>query len=148
MTLNPTFVTFTPWITTEGYLDLLQTLLDVDLVDHVAPIQYAIRLLIPDSSKLLELPEVRELVGAFDAEKLFYPWEHPDPRVDRLCEDVLRAVQEGQRYQESRRSIFRRVWKLAHEACDRELNEEHAVAALDQAPPRATVPYLTEPWYC
>src|SRR5262249_32266309 len=55
LALNPTFVTFTPWTTPESYLDLLWTLLQQNLVDNVSPIQYGIRLLIMERSRLLEL---------------------------------------------------------------------------------------------
>ena len=63
LALNPTFVTFMPWTSLDGYLDLLTVLSDLDLIENVAPIQYAIRLLIPAGSKLLDLPGTRELVG-------------------------------------------------------------------------------------
>jgi radical SAM superfamily enzyme YgiQ (UPF0313 family)/biotin carboxylase len=53
MVLNPTFVPFTPWTTLEGYRDLLGLLAAEDLVYHVAPVQLAIRLLIPAGSRLL-----------------------------------------------------------------------------------------------
>ncbi|MEO8078544.1 MAG: CUAEP/CCAEP-tail radical SAM protein, partial [Acidobacteriota bacterium] len=43
LTLTPTFVAFTPWTTPAGYLDLLHAIDRLDLVDHVAPIQLAIR---------------------------------------------------------------------------------------------------------
>ncbi len=66
LVLSPTFVPFTPWISLEGYRDLLAALADLDLIEHVAPIQLAIRLLIPAGSRLLELPEVRDLAGDFD----------------------------------------------------------------------------------
>jgi radical SAM superfamily enzyme YgiQ (UPF0313 family) len=148
LALNPTFVTFTPWTTLGGYLDLIKLLLDLDLVDNIAPIQFAIRLLIPAGSRLLELPSVQELVGEFDEQALSYPWAHPDPRVDRLHRDVLAAVQEGQALGECRHDIFRRVWKLAHEAYEDKMFERSAVSELDQAPPRSSIPYLTEPWYC
>jgi hypothetical protein len=58
MTLLPTFVPFTPWTTLEGYSDLLGVLAQESLTENVAPIQLAIRLLIPAGSRLLELPEV------------------------------------------------------------------------------------------
>jgi hypothetical protein len=148
LALNPTFVTFTPWTTPGGYLDLIKLLLDLDLVDNIAPIQFAIRLLIPAGSRLLELPSAQELVGDFDEQGLCYPWAHPDPRVDRLHRDVLASVQEGQAAGECRRAIFRRVWKLAHEAYEDKIFELSAVSELDQAPPRSSIPYLTEPWYC
>jgi len=75
-------VPFTPWISLEGYLELLADLAEMDLVEHVGPIQLAIRLLIPAGSRLLELQEVRDLVGGFDDALLSYRWRHPDPRVD------------------------------------------------------------------
>ena len=146
--LNPTFVAFSPWITAEGYMDLLQVILDLDLVDDVAPIQYGIRLLIPRSSKLLELPEVRELVGDFDERRLVYPWAHPDSRVDLLQEGVMQVVQEMSRDEQSRRRVFQRVWALARELSKGSARDDARVAALDRARPRVTIPFLTEPWYC
>ncbi len=62
--LNPTFVAFTPWTTPFDYLTMLRTIEELDLIENVAPIQYAIRLLIPAGSRLLELSDVRELVGS------------------------------------------------------------------------------------
>jgi hypothetical protein len=141
-------VAFSPWITAEGYLDLLRVVLDLDLVDDVAPIQYGIRLLIPRSSKLLELRQVRELVGDFDERSLVYPWAHPDSRVDLLQERVMQVVQEGLRHEQSRRRIFQRVWALARELCEDSAHADVKVAALDRARPRVTIPFLTEPWYC
>ena len=43
-----------------------ELLVELDLVDQVAPIQLAIRLLIPEGSLLLELPEVRTMIEPFD----------------------------------------------------------------------------------
>jgi radical SAM superfamily enzyme YgiQ (UPF0313 family) len=145
--INPTFVIFSPWTSLESYLDLLHLLVDLDLVDSVAPIQYAIRLLIPASSRLLELEEVQRLVGEFDEESLAYTWVHPDSRVDRLQQDALREIKKGQALRETRRQVFGRIWGIAHEAYHGS-NQQLRIASLDQAPNRASVPYLTEPWYC
>jgi len=62
-TLHPTFVPFTPWTTLDGYLDLLDVLQEQALVENVAPIQLGIRLLIPEGSRMLELEDVRRMVG-------------------------------------------------------------------------------------
>jgi radical SAM superfamily enzyme YgiQ (UPF0313 family) len=148
LALNPTFVTFTPWTTPETYLDLLRTLLQEDLVDNVSPIQYGIRLLIMERSRLLELAEVQEIIEPFEPVSLIYPWHHPDPRVDQLHHDVLVAVQQGQQERETRRQIFKRIWQLALAACERQEIDAWKLAALDQALPVAEIPYLTEPWYC
>src|SRR5205085_4797152 len=90
--LSPTFIPFTPWTTLASYADLLKTLAELDLVEHVAPVQLAIRLLIPSGSRLLELEDIRAVVGEFDREKLAYPWQHPDPRVDELQRQVEGVV--------------------------------------------------------
>ena len=148
LVLNPTFVTFTPWTTVEGYMELLELLSEQRLVDNVAPVQYAIRLLLPAGSRLLELPETKEVVQGYNEEALCYTWEHPDPQMDRLFEAVTRAVQHGLKAEHSRRQIFAEVWRLASEAYGREAGEGFRCAALDKALPFATVPYLTEPWYC
>jgi len=146
--MNPTFVIFSPWTSLKSYLDLLHLLVDLDLVDSVASIQYAIRLLIPASSRLLELEEVQTLVCKFDEQTLAYPWVHPDPAVDRLQQDALREVKKGQSLRETRLQIFQRIWNTAHDAYGKSLSEHFKIASLDQAPDRASVPFLTEPWYC
>lgn len=143
MTLHPTFVTFTPWTTTEGYLDLLRVLAGENLVENVAPIQLGIRLLIPAGSRLLELPEVRNQVPAFDAESLIYPWKNADERVDELGEIVQGIAADADRNKESRPVAFEKIWKAAHvasgvAATDLRIAEFHGAA----------VPFLSEPWYC
>jgi hypothetical protein len=45
---------------------MLDVIEQQQLVDHVAPIQLGIRLLIPEGSRMLELDEVRQVTGAFD----------------------------------------------------------------------------------
>jgi radical SAM superfamily enzyme YgiQ (UPF0313 family) len=114
--LNPTFVTFTPWTTVQSYLEFVRALRDLDLVDNVAPVQYAIRLLIPAGSRLLELTEIRELVGPFSKQDLVFPWTHPDPDVDALFQGVKDDVVRGQRAQEPRSRIFDRIWNRVRSA--------------------------------
>src|SRR5262249_9121925 len=72
--LSPTFIPFTPWTTRESYRNFLRALVELDVADQVAPIQVAIRLLIPEGSRILELPEIRHAIGPFDAKALVYPW--------------------------------------------------------------------------
>ena len=141
MTLHPTFVPFTPWTTMEGYLDLLRVLAAEELIENVAPIQLGIRLLIPEGSRLLELEEVRGMVGAFDAESLVYPWGNADARVDALSETVQSIAAEADRKKESRTAAFARIWEAAHAATG---------AMAPELPVRElrAVPFLSEPWYC
>src|ERR1700687_1577128 len=141
ITLHPTFVPFTPWTTMEGYLDLLRVLVAEQLVENVAAIQLGIRLLIPEGSRLLELEEVRQTVGAFDAESLVYPWRNADSRVGALSETVQSIAAEADRKKESRAAAFARIWKAAHAAVGVEARELRVTAGRE-------VPFLSEPWYC
>jgi len=142
VTLVPTFVAFHPWLTRASYCDLLDTIDRLDLVDHVAPIQLAIRLLLPNGSRLLALDEMRAHVGPFDPETLAYRWTHPDPEVDALQRDVMAIV--GTRLTANRRAVFDEVRALA---CER-AGIGRPTADARPARDRATVPYLNEPWYC
>jgi radical SAM superfamily enzyme YgiQ (UPF0313 family) len=146
LNLNPTFVTFNPWITLAGYRDLLATILELGLIGNVSPIQYAIRLLIPRGSRLLELPLVQEFVGDFDPAALAYPWTHPDPRMDRLHADVL-AVVGNQTTGEDRHAIFAKVWELTEAAGENSPSDPFALVATG-VPSREPIPHLSEPWYC
>ena len=139
VTLVPTFVAFHPWLDARDYCDLLDTIAELDLVDHVAPIQLAIRLLVPEGSRLLELPELRARLGVFDPATLAYPWTHADPRVDALQRDVTALV--GTRQTADRRASFDEIRALAHERAG--LPRPDPVARTS-----AAVPYLNEPWYC
>jgi radical SAM superfamily enzyme YgiQ (UPF0313 family) len=147
LNLNPTFVTFSPWLTLQGYHDLLATILELDLVGNVSSIQYAIRLLIPRGSRLLELPLVQEFVGAFDPAALVYPWTHPDPRMDRLHEQVLALVGGTFGESEDRYATFARVWDLTERARDAATSDPFALVP-QAASSREPIPHLSEPWYC
>jgi len=145
LTLAPTFVPFTPWISLEGYLELLADLAEMDLVEHVGPIQLAIRLLIPAGSRLLELQEVRDLVGGFDDALLSYRWRHPDPRVDRLQAGLQELVRQEEAAGAGRREIFGKVWLLAEEAAGKPCRP---LVEKPLGPARMPIPFMTEPWFC
>jgi radical SAM superfamily enzyme YgiQ (UPF0313 family) len=140
--LAPTFVPFTPWTTLEGYLDLLRTLVRLRLVEAVPPIQLCIRLLVPEGSYLLQLPGFREMLEAFDAKLLGYPWRHADPRVDALQQAVQVCAEQGDRQGWSRSDIFGQIWRLAHDALGIE------VPPLTRADFGEPIARLSEPWYC
>jgi radical SAM superfamily enzyme YgiQ (UPF0313 family) len=142
--LQPTFVPFTPWTTLESYIDLLRVLRENDLAENVAPIQLAIRLLIPAGSRLLELEEVKRLIAPFDPSALVYPWQNSDPRVDALGEEVERIVATSEKSKLPRRAIFDRIWEQATEAAGVDVG----LASQPVLAPRAAIPYLNEPWYC
>ena len=139
LALSPTFIPFTPWTTRQSYREFLRTLLDLELADQVAPIQLAIRLLITQGSLLLELPEVRATIGPFDPSALTYPWRNKDAALDGLAAAAQQTVAREERLAAPRIEIFRKIWDLA---------EAGPWPVETPRPDRATIPYLTEPWYC
>ena len=96
------------------------------------------RLLIPQGSLLLELDEIRAQVGPFDPGRLYYPWRNQDTAMDALCASVQETIKREERRQASRSEIFRQIWDLA----------QAGKLPDTPLPARATIPYLTEPWYC
>ena len=101
------------------------------------------RLLISAGSRLLELDEVRGMVGPFDEERLCYPWRHPDPRVDTLQRDVEDIVQEAIEVGISRGAIFARIWERLQAAFDRRTRPMPDIVLGTGA-----IPQFSEPWYC
>jgi len=140
LALVPTFVAFTPWTTMPAYLDLLEAIDQLDLVDHVPPVQWSIRLLIPAGSRLLDLQEVLDVVGPFDPQALTYPWRHRDPRVDAFQQTVSALAA----HSVTRNETFDAIRAAAADAAGVPL--PLAVPRLNRERPR--VPFLTEPWYC
>ena len=138
----PTFVAFTPWTTLEGYVELLQRLIGLGLVESVPPIQLCIRLLVPQGSYLLQLPGFRDLIQDFDAKILGYPWRHQDARVDGLQQQVQAFVASAEGAGLSRREVFARIWAMAHEALGK------TAPPLDYLKLGSPTPHLSEPWYC
>lgn len=142
LAMNPTFVSFTPWTSLETYLDFLETIRSFDLVPNVSPIQYAIRLLIPSGSRLLELNETQNIIGDFDEQSLSYAWSHPDPRMDELHQQLSDYVQDAE--SASREEIHLGVLERALRMAGR----SDALPVLESSNETAAIPHLDEPWYC
>jgi radical SAM superfamily enzyme YgiQ (UPF0313 family) len=141
LTLQPTFVPFTPWTTRSSYFNLLENIAEYNLVSAVPTIQLAIRLLIPSRSRLLELPEIAASVDDFDSQKLVYPWRHSDFALDELAENISGIVATAETNKESRAETFECIWDAAAAL------QEKVPAPFRQSSPRPA-PYLSEPWYC
>jgi radical SAM superfamily enzyme YgiQ (UPF0313 family) len=137
ITLNPTFVAFHPWTTLASVLDIIATLEDLGLVGSVAPIQLTTRLLVPEGSLLLGLPELAGAFGTFDAERLVYPWVHRDPAVDALHASFESLVAEAARNGWDRYQTFDRLHELAG-------GTPRPRSQVEGSP----VPQFLEPWFC
>ena len=120
---------------------MLREIERLGLVPAVSPIQYAIRLLIPQGSRMLELEDVRGAdravrSGVADARVAASP-----TRAWTRCSSTLEQLV-GSRLNAPRDEVFARVWDIAHDAA--------GLAPPPREPllSRAAVPYLNEPWYC
>ncbi|MDP6352085.1 MAG: CUAEP/CCAEP-tail radical SAM protein [Alphaproteobacteria bacterium] len=144
LTLSPTFIPFTPWTTLEGYHDLLREIAALDLIAEVAPIQLAIRLLVPQGSRLRGLAALRRGLGPYQPEALSYPWRNPDPRVEALSQAVAAAVEGAEGIGEDRAGTFAKIVALTRRAGGLDPVPDWLPPARSRAP----VPRMSEPWYC
>jgi len=141
--MRPSLLPFTPWETLDSYLDLLRFVARHDLIEHVDPIQLAIRLLVPPGSSLLDDPSASEWLGPLDAANFTYRWEHPDPRMDALHRELSRLVEQAAGDTAPARQTFALIWQTAHAAAGRA-----APAMLKPVTARRPPPRLTESWFC
>jgi hypothetical protein len=72
--IRPSWLPFTPWATLDDVRAILEFVAEHDLVGNVDPVQYTIRLLVPEGSLLLG--HIAGL-GPWDAARLTYPWTSP-----------------------------------------------------------------------
>jgi len=143
LSLRPTWVAFTPWTTLDGYRAWLDFLAKEALVDATDPVQYALRLLVPPGSWLLDQPALRPHLRGLVPDGFHHAWSHPDPRVDALQSDVAAAVAAAADRREDAAVTFDRVRALAAAAAG-----VAAPAPLGLARDRRRPPRLSEPWFC
>jgi radical SAM superfamily enzyme YgiQ (UPF0313 family) len=139
--LRPTWVAFTPWTTHDDYLEVLEFIHTNGLVDHVDPVQYTIRLLVPPGSYLVDRPAMQPYLGPLDQESFSYRWEHPDPRMDKLQKAVSKLVEADTKAGADPADTFYRVWDLA-----RGRTPNGVAHSLPRD--RVRAPRLSEPWFC
>jgi hypothetical protein len=143
--LRPTWVAFTPWTTLADYQALIEFIEIEGLIDHVDPVQYSLRLLVPPGSLLLEGPALHPYLGTLERETLSYRWTHPDPRMDLLQGQVANAVAEAAPRGEDTAVTFDRIRGLADEAAG---TPRRPGVAAHLAHDRPRPPRLTETWFC
>lgn len=147
--LRPTFVAFTPWTTARDYIELLEFIAEHDLIEHVDPVQYTIRLLVPPGSALLDEDDACSWVGPLDEANFSYRWSHPDPRMDELHREVSVLVEWAAGERLGNATTFTEVYAFASELLGQPALARAGSASRNGV--RATnepVPRLSEPWFC
>jgi len=141
VTLRPTWVAFTPWTTLADYHEMLDFVETNVLIDHVDPVQFSIRLLIPPGSWLAEHPATLPYRGQLDETALTWAWTHPDPRMDRLQREVARLVEQDATDEIDPATTFGRIRELAH-------GRSPDMAESTMSSDRRRPPRLSESWFC
>ena len=135
--VRPSWLPFTPWTTLEQVQALVDFVAEHDLVGNVDPVQYTIRLLVPPGSLLLDHPDLAPHLGAYDPERLSYPWRSADPAMDELQVDVTALVEDAVTAGETIATVYARVRDAVG----------LGPVAVDESR-AAAVPRLSEPWFC
>ncbi len=143
--LRPSLMPFSPWETLESYIALLTFFEERKLIEHVDPVHFSIRLLIPPGSSLLDTSDDKMWLGTLDAEAYTYLWNHPDPRMDELHQAVAKIVQKAQSIHADPIETFFSIKALALDANNQEMC---SACAIRDYGTRKVLPHLTETWFC
>lgn len=143
--LRPSLLPFSPWETLESYIALLDFFAERHLVEHIDPVHFSIRLLVPPGSALLDTPDSRQWLGELDSASYTYCWRHPDPRMDELQCNVAAVVEQTEQAQASAIETFFHIKALALATHGQGLCIPHAIQDYGTA---KVLPHLTETWFC
>jgi radical SAM superfamily enzyme YgiQ (UPF0313 family) len=143
--VRPSFLPFTPWTTHDDMVEMMNFIVAHDLIANVDPIQYSIRLLVPEGSLLLSLPDMTSHLGPYDAEHLTYTWTAADPSVDELQRRLARLIEEATASDKPAGATFLDVYRSVLEAAGRSTSPSADLIEVGSVEGR---PRLTEPWFC
>ncbi|HYZ90765.1 MAG TPA: CUAEP/CCAEP-tail radical SAM protein [Actinomycetota bacterium] len=141
---RPSWLPFMPWTTVDDVADILDFVVRHDLIGNVDPVQYTIRLLIPEGSLMLGVPEIEPYLGPYDAENLTYTWRAADERTVGLQQRLAQLVEDSQQDGKTITEIFCDVRDAVLHAAGRPAGDRELIlAGSTEGRPR-----LTEPWFC
>ena len=142
--VRPSWLPFTPWTTLDDLIDLIDFVVAHDLVVNVDPVQYTVRLLLPEGSLLLGHAAMEPHLGHYDAERLGWTWSHPDPMVDRLQQELAALVEA--RVEQGAAATFGEIDAFIRSfATNRAALPSLGAVSKGAVGARA---HLTEPWFC
>ncbi|MEA3020874.1 MAG: hypothetical protein QOI47_2398 [Actinomycetota bacterium] len=127
---RPSLMPFTPWTTREALVALTDWVAAHDLPGSIDPVQWSIRLLLPDGSLLLDEPTLQPHLTGYDHELLGHQWRAADPAMDVLQQRIAAIVEDGAGFDEVRALVR-----------DEPVARGHWTATCDR-------PHLTESWFC
>jgi hypothetical protein len=143
--VRPSWLPFTPWTTIGDLVELLDFVHAHDLVPNVDPVQYTVRLLVPEGSLLLGRTEMTAHLGHYDSDRLGWTWTHPDPSVDELQTELAGLVEE--RVDQAAADTFAEIDAVIR-ARAASLVGPPSPGSISSGPSPDQRARLTEPWFC
>ena len=142
--VRPSWLPFTPWTTVEDLVDVVDFVVAHDLIANVDPVQYSVRLLVPDGSLLLGETTMTAHLGAYDPTRLGWTWAHPHPALDRLQNQIATLVEA--RVGQPPERTFDEIDALIRSSA--ETSSARPARGAVSVGPTGDRAHLTEPWFC
>src|SRR3954452_11073684 len=120
---RPSLMPFTPWSTHEDVADIVRFVERHDLVGNVDPVQFSIRLLVPEGSLVLERDDWER--GPYDAAALSWTWSS---ELDGLQRELAQIAENGGDFGDIRAAVMG--------------GPQLEIGSVEGRP------RLTEPWFC
>ncbi|MFL5626641.1 MAG: CUAEP/CCAEP-tail radical SAM (seleno)protein [Ktedonobacteraceae bacterium] len=143
--LRPSLMPFSPWETLDSYIQLLTFFEERKLIEHIDPVHFSIRLLIPPGSALLQADDSHEWLEELDAAAYTYRWRHADWRMDALHQQVTALVEHAEGERTDPIETFFHIKAAALAAQGQWMDISRAVQDYGA---RKVLPHLTESWFC
>lgn len=134
--VRPSWMPFTPWTTRDDFVALLDFVHAHDLVASVDPVQYGVRLLLPEGSLLLDHPDLAPFLGPWDPERSTYSWTSADPEIDALQQRVAALVADVDDIDDDPVAVYPRIRAAA------------GAPTVDLTTITTGRPRLSESWFC
>ena len=146
--LRPSLMPFSPWETLDSYIALLTFFEEHHLIEHVDPVHFSIRLLVPPGSALLASPDNQQWLGELDETAFTYRWHHLDPRMDTLQRNVAQLAEQAEHDKASAIETFFSIQALALAARGENIALSNVSSAIASYGTANVLPHLTESWFC
>ena len=151
--IRPSWLPFTPWATAADLVAMLDFVVDHDLVVNVDPVQYTIRLLLPDGSLLVNAPEVRRRLQHYDPALLSWVWTAEEAGLDDLQRRLVALVESAAETvpEVAADATFAQIEALVRaqaSARARRPGGTGLASGSRSAGPAGPRPRLSEPWFC
>ncbi|HEX2152994.1 MAG TPA: CUAEP/CCAEP-tail radical SAM protein [Acidimicrobiia bacterium] len=138
--VHPTWLPFTPWTTPQSVADIARFIWEHDLAPVTDPVQLTIRLLIPDGSLMLQIPDLDPYLTRYDGDSLGYSWSAADPSMARLQGRLAAMAEQGAAHGDDPIATLAEMTAVIADAAGVEIPTPMS-ESVDR-------PRLTEPWFC